>query len=342
MTRRAPFGSAVLVDDDQRGLRVWLRCLDCGLLGSFQFDRAFVDIRSDEVDPDWDGVCFSRPAKCAGCGVVDRYELVRPSAQALHVQAASVGSERALLSSSEPVVRARMQAWDGTVARRPSGAIAHLRGQVEARPDSAEAWRRFGNCCAQFGLYDESERALRNALDVDAGELHAAIELAALLWFLGREDTALAVQQALQRLGETQSRQFDRREPVERLVRVMKDLAYASHDDVSLEIIWADAPVGNDVAVHLSKIDIQKIDRWDRLVDMLASGDVIAARIVPGIPPDEPTQLQTLLDSSAKYADPGVLCMRSAQSRERPVIAPVWRSSSKKRNRRKKANSRSR
>ncbi len=294
-----------------------------------------VDPRPEEVDPDWDGVCFSKPAACAKCGAMDRYELVKPNARALRSRAAYVANEYEVVSTTAPVVRASMRMWDGTPVLRPSHAFAYLRAQAEERPTSGEAWRRLGVSYAKFGQNDESEQALRTALDVDPGELNAAVELAGLLWSLGRKDTALAVQVALQRWGETRSRRLDRCALAERLSDVMEDLARATDDDGSLEVAWAGARVGNEQVVHVSQVDLQKIDRWDRLADMLASGDVVAARIVPGLPHEEPTQLQALLDSTAEDAHPEIHWV--AQS-----AAPAWRSSSKKRNKRGRSRQRTR
>lgn len=327
MTPWTRLANAGGVEARDGGIRVSLRCLDCGTTGSFRFDRAMVDPRPEEVDPDWDGVCFSKPATCAKCGAVDRYELVKPSARALRSRAVYVANEYEAVAANVAVVRASMRMWDGTPVRRPSQAFAHLRAQVEDRPTSGEAWRRLGVSCAKFGQNDESERALRTALEVDPGELNAAVELASLLWSLGREDTAFAVQFALRRWGETRSRRIDRSALAERLSDVMEDLARATDDDGSLEVAWAGARVGNKQVVHMSKVDLQKIDRWDRLAELLASGDVVAARIVPGLPPEEPTQLQALLDSTAEDAHPEIHWVAQ-------TAAPAWRSSSKKRNKR--------
>ncbi len=164
MTSRPVVASADGVKTLQGGIRVSLRCLDCGTTGSFRFDRAMVDPRPEEVDPDWDGVCFSKPATCDKCGAVDRYELVKPNARALRSRAVYVANEYEVVSTNAPVVRASMQMWDGTAVLRPSHAFAYLRAQAEDRPTSGEAWRRLGVSYAKFGQNDESEQALRTAL----------------------------------------------------------------------------------------------------------------------------------------------------------------------------------
>ncbi|OGQ20003.1 MAG: hypothetical protein A2138_07545 [Deltaproteobacteria bacterium RBG_16_71_12] len=69
---------------------------------------------------------------------------------------------------------------------KPGEAIPHLRDVVKAEPDNLDAWVDLGNCYATKGFYEQSEKALTRALEIDGADIMANYHMAALRAAQGR------------------------------------------------------------------------------------------------------------------------------------------------------------
>ena len=110
-------------------LELTLKCNHCGLEYLGKFDWACVNPRREIEDSKWDGVLLSRIVECTGCGEVDDYTLAAHSFDRL------MAGTLALRSLGKRPDQGRIilgvsQLWDGSIARRPSQALARLRQRV--------------------------------------------------------------------------------------------------------------------------------------------------------------------------------------------------------------------
>ncbi len=142
---RRPSLEELLGKPDGPKLELSLDCNQCGKATKLDFEYAVVHPKPEECRAEgWDGVLLSRIVECRKCGAVDDYKLTPTAHLALMGQvlrrahdAEGAGGTRIVLGAST--------LFDGTIVRRASQGIAHLRQVVEMNPMSAEAWRRLGN-----------------------------------------------------------------------------------------------------------------------------------------------------------------------------------------------------
>ena len=162
-------------------LHVEVECHRCASRRRYEVAWALVNPEPDACDAEgWDGVLLGRVIECIECGAVDDYELT-PMARLL-LAARILASRGAREEDAETAtqVGARLGVAtlsDGTVVRRPTHALDHLRRATIEQPDRGEAWRRLGDACLRYGREEEAEQAWREAVKVDPHESEAAIRL---------------------------------------------------------------------------------------------------------------------------------------------------------------------
>jgi len=241
----------------------------------------------------WDGVLLGRAVECPSCGVADDYALTPVAKLGLVARAIASGGV-----TSEPTgVRIGVAGlFDGTVVRRPTQALDHLRKYVSEDPESGEAWRRLGNACNRYGREAEAEEAWLRAVKADAQECEAAFSLIERCRSTGRPDDATSfLQLAIERFGG--ARNLDavlRRRMADAIANYLEGLVH-SNWPAALEAVWRDGALGNEPIVRMSAVDLSKITNWERLAAFLGSANLHALRLTADIPSEEYTQLESLL-----------------------------------------------
>ena len=181
MARRLSTPEEILSAPKGPPLRLELACR-CGGLSTHEFEYALYDPERDQHEAHgWDGFFLPRVVECERCGAVDDYQLTSSAyARLLLELGADAVKGRFARKSREGrrVLIGVSQLWDGTVAHRPSQALAHLRKLADERPTSGEALRRLGNAEERFGRLEEAEQSWRRALGVDPLEVESAYSLA--------------------------------------------------------------------------------------------------------------------------------------------------------------------
>ena len=337
-----------------------LRCTRCGALSTTHAPIVAVHPSPAAVDHNWDGIVLPFIVPCATCGAEDEYQVEPAVLAELRARAAQAGSRGS-------VVRADLRSWDGFVPRRPAEMLSHLLEIARRDPSCGEGWRRYGNVLEKLGRADGAEKAWKRAVEVDENEFDAAVCLAELSHRTGADDAWERIACALRRCSARHWRAArqahtdahrtlgshhdvestgQRRALIEILLDVLE--ARARHDHDGLEITWAPGPYdpaesGGEIAITLSGIDLSQLTRWDRLAEFLASDLVISAHLAAP-PQKRPTLLEVFLESDAPLAMldrlPRGVLRDTTVARGRPEPRRVWRSSSKKHNRQRRAEAR--
>ena len=195
------------------------------------------------------------------------------------------------------------QLFDGTVVRRPSQGIAHLREVVAKNPKSAEAWRRLGNTCERYGRSDEAAVAWRKSVEVDPEELEATYSLATLAG--ERRDITEAfsyLRKALRLLPRNRSMAGQlRRQMAESLVALLQDIVEGTDEPMGMMAGWAAGKSRDEPIVNASTVNLRALTEngWARLPKFLSSADLLALDLTPELPEEEPTILQRTLNQGA-------------------------------------------
>jgi hypothetical protein len=278
-------------------LSVALTCRRCHHIAPHAFESAAVCPRPAEIDPAWDGICFSSIARCPSCGAEDDYDLT-PEAHAMLVDEAARVKAHGSASGSR-IISGVFGLSDGTIIQRPSEAIARLRARAEANPGSGEAWRRLANLYKTHRLPAEAEAVWRRAVEVDEHEAEAACCLAVFLWESGRPEESLRfLQIGLMRYPGAGLAPKLRREIGESFATILRDAISVAVDTLALRVaVETEERVGDQVAVMVSEVDLKRIGRWDRLAELLGSEVLVGAQLTADIPDrnEGPTQLERLL-----------------------------------------------
>ncbi len=137
MARRLSTPEEFLPAPKSPPLRLELACR-CGGISTHEFEYALCKPERDQREPDgWDGILLPRVIECVRCGAVDDYALTSSSYARLRLEAGTDGIARGLAGKGREgsrVIIGVTQMWDGTIARRPSQALAHLCKLVDERP----------------------------------------------------------------------------------------------------------------------------------------------------------------------------------------------------------------
>ena len=283
-------------------LSVEVRCNSCGRRQRHRVDHVMFAPPDPEQEPhdDWDGVVPSAILRCKGCGAEDDYEVTPLCRLALLTRV--IGEQEPQPGTPGTVSMAAAGLWDGTIMRRPTQGLAHLRRLAESEPSSGEAWRRLGNLCERFDRTDEALEAWRKAVEVDEDETEAAYSLLAHYFTEGPLDETLRWgQTTLERLGRNKLEPAMRRAAVACVVEVLAGVAARVSPPLALMAGWQDGrPVAGSVTVRVSSVDLRKIESWDRLTELLASDRLLTAALTDDLPDEDPTQLQALLSDGPR------------------------------------------
>lgn len=266
-----------------------LRCRSCGKVAAYTLSNVtIVDPRRRcppgmVVPSDWDGLFTTSVVRC-GCGAVDDYEGTAETHLRLAVLALAGTVDRTASG-----VRAGFPAlWDGTIPRRPSEAVRHLRTVAEARP-SGEGWRRLGNFQEQMGDLEGAVQSWLRAAE-DPSEVEALVSLAIAAYEDGEDPVSLAM---AERSLERACRGGPPTLP-EPLLRSAVDVLLCVSEGRSLHAAWRAGAVHGDPVVRLSTLRLDRVRFADRLADFLLDAEPFTVRFGPDdLDPDEPeTQLE--------------------------------------------------
>jgi hypothetical protein len=282
------------------GLRLGLRCTRCQRVDDHEIYQAFVHPNRERcLAEGWDGVVLGRIVRCKHCGAEDEYDLTTGAAATLEASlpAARRGSPEERLRRR--VVIGEMRLWDGSVTRRPTAALRHLRALAEREPARSEGWRRLGHACNRYGLTDEAVEAWTRAL-ADKAELEAC-------WSLTEHHQANEnVQQAFDfaaqtiariRGGEVGQPSNTRGRAARTALAVIEATIPHMRQPLALMATWAHEGIGEVLTLAVSSVDLRKVRRWDRLAELFASESFISAGLTPELPEERWTALARLLES---------------------------------------------
>ena len=274
-----------------------LRCKSCRRIYNYEVPTVFLSPKRNELAKqdlgEWDGVMLSRIITCKNCGVDDEYEVTARAY--LHLVA-----ELRLLKTNKPVDRQRVllgeaRLFDGTIVRRPTQGLKHLRELAEADPKNGEVWRRLGNFNEKLERFEDAEEAWRESVEVDPKEIEAAWSLARLFWMEQRPGAVDYVFLALAALPGAKLEDEMHRTIAGSTVSMLQELAPFVSPPHAIMIAWNDGMVGDTAAVTFSSVDLRKIRRWDRLLDLLMSETTLSVGFTTELPEEEPTILQEML-----------------------------------------------
>lgn len=298
---RPPTPEELLSAPEGPPLKLELACNKCGVSAAHQFAYVLIDPEMKKhQDEGWDGILLSRIVECSRCGSVDDYTLGPRSFLTLIVETLEVAwSEKTGLGRSEGgrVLMGISKLWDGTIARRPSQALAHLKKLTEERPKSGEAWRRLGNAQERYGQMDAAESSWRKALQIEPEDLESAFSLTKHLEDCERWPEAFGFLRTAIRLlpGARQVDVDHRLELSEAIVTLLRRVLDVTSEPIALIAAWTAGRTKEAAAMSVSSVDVRKIGDWDRLSEFLVSPDVKLADLTADLPEDEPTILQRLL-----------------------------------------------
>jgi hypothetical protein len=299
-----------------------LRCKRCGRCHRYRVARVLVD--ADAESENWDGVVPLQIIPCKHCGAVDEYELDATTATSLTLRAlASDGTEDA------PVVLGTAELWDGTIMRRPSQAIAYLKGQADASPTNGAAWRRLGNIQERLGLDQDAILSWRKAIEVDDKECEAASSLAFALWQQADVRGALdALAVVVERFDRTSS---DVKESVAvGIANLLPRVASFVDGPLALDVYWAEKATRGEVAVTTSRIEVRRFDMWKEFAAFLGGEAVVRMRLTNQLPTEEPRALLARLGrrsptrANVKQAKPNEKCPCGSGRKYKKCCGRAW------------------
>ena len=322
-------------------LKLELRCNACGHSETHEFEHAIVNPEPElSSNPAWDGVLLSRIVTCPSCVAIDDYMLASSSRLMLIAELRKMGRSGHAVQGAVPggrVMGGVSKLWDGTIAQRPSQALAHLRELAERLLTVGEAWRRLGNTEERFSRMDQAERAWRKAVEVDPQELEATYSLAEYLLRSDRSREGFAfLSKGIALLPVTKALDVDTRLSIGlSLFRVLREVMRLTPGPFGLFAAWSGGEVDGGLVLNVSSVDLRKVRDWDRLAKFLVGSEVVSAALTPELPTDEPTRLQEKLAGEVprSLSGEGALAPGMPQSREerrRAQSAPCSCGSGKK------------
>ena len=298
---RAQLGRGELPLHASEPLRLRLQCTACRQTWTYEVDR--VTVNPDVLDrsgdgsaspADGDGFVLSRIVVCKGCGARDEYRLTRSARTGILAGLLAQGMGAADPESAR-VTLAVSGLWDGSVLRRPSQGIEHLRALAEEQPERGEGWRRLGNLCDRYGLDDEAEDAWRRAA-ADPGEVEAPYILAGLRYDQADLQEALDFAfTALERMPKAELAEDLRATIAIGLCGMLSEVAPAIRPPIALRATWLGAKTRGRQVVHVSAADLRSIPDWGRLAELIGDGFFMDLGFTGELPEDDEPQLVSLL-----------------------------------------------
>ncbi len=276
-----------------RPLHLPARCTECGRTYIYGMERVFVPPDAAEGEG-WREIVPGRVIACKNCGAEGCYEFTEDVLPQL--TAGLMRGERGESWQERRVVVGIPQLSDGSRVRRPAKTIRRLRARAEANPHDAERWRRLGNVCDKFGQPEEAERAWRKAMEADESEAQAAYSLAESLWQREDPEAPSFALMAIERLPESNASEEERRWMAEELTEMLQLIAH--HGGHPLAMLASRASVFRDeeVVLDLSAANLQRIERWDRLADLLAENAFQTIGFTTDLPEEHPTRLEAFIN----------------------------------------------
>jgi hypothetical protein len=304
----APTPEMILGRCETPPLRLALSCNQCGKKATERFAWAGIhpDLEACKRQG-WDGISLSQIFECRKCGAQDDYTLRDASYAELLGRALRSGVLTGEDGPQDRVFLAESRLWDGSVSKRPSQALAHLRELTMKFPQKAEAHQRLGNACERFGLMEDAERSWRRAVEIDPDDIEILASLGKLL--LHRETTAAEglafMQRAFAALGKLKSR--DARERHD-LALMVVDVIYPivqGGTPLALMAGWRRGEVGGNLVVSAGSVDLRRLpSNWDCLVDFVASPNVLALSLTHELPEENPSLLERTIVRGTPTAMP--------------------------------------
>jgi len=322
-------GSHPSLSPDSSAVRLKLRCARCGHVDEYDVGRVVIHPRLEQCERDgWDGIVLGRIIVCTSCGAEDDYT-IRPMDK-LRLGLRGVVDLDPSFAKELPdggVFFAELRLWDGTLVKRPSEALRHLRALAEQQPERGEGWRRLGNLYERYDQQGDAVAAwLRAAEDPDEmeacfsladhydneGDLQRAYHFAARtimrLGSVGKARAAVPVRQAAAKTA----------------LGIVQAALQCSGEPLALLVVWTGPARTTDRIVNLSSVDLRTVRRWDRLANLLASDAIVGASLTQDLPEERCTILGELLESDAPIG--GQLPRRGAFAAARglpPASAPA-------------------
>ena len=286
-------------------LRLRLRCTDCGRTYTYEVERAFLDpeILEDEERDNEEAVVPAKVIRCKNCGAEDCYEFTNEAIMHLTAQL-MVATEMDDIEDMS-VVPTIPQLSDGTRIKSASEAIGIMRARAEKNPESGEAWRRLGNTLGRFEESEEAVKAWRKALEVDEHEVPSAYQLAAHLWDPQKQtDAPYYVIEGLERLPQSDLDDHAREVMAHELVDMLHAIAPRCRPPLALVATWRRGRQRDRAVIDFSGVDLRRVERWDRLADMLADDKFVAIEFTDELPDSSPTRLEHLINSGDRSSVP--------------------------------------
>jgi len=284
-----------------RALLVKLRCLACSKRFSRKFEWAMVSPDDALRSEDWDGILLSDVVTCPQCRVVDEYSIEPESKAGL--------SLRILVHATEDgrpyrVAMGSSRLWDGTIVRRPTQALEHLRTLTTTHPRSAQAFRCLGNACSRWRQNDEALAAWRRACELDDQEIDAALSLAGHL-LKPLEDHVegfFYLRRAIAAIPSAVRAHTVSGDIVQAAFRLLAAFVEHCEDDIALMAAWSSDDYRDEPVVTMSAVDLRKVRDFERLAELARAGHFVALGLTPDLPDeDETTNLERLLANSAPH-----------------------------------------
>jgi tetratricopeptide (TPR) repeat protein len=292
-----PIPEDLVPDPDSPLLEVELVCNQCGRSFEREFEYAIVDPKAGKrEDDEWDGVLLSRIVECDRCGAVDDYKLGERSYSRYVVGVLNTVASKRQGAQKDRVIVGISELWDGTITRRPSQAIAHLRDLAERRP-CGEAWNRLGNAEERFGRPLAAEVSWRKALEVDPSDLESACSLA---WSLAERDEWSEafgfLQEGIKLLSGARDRDPGHRLNLSRsLVELLEWTLEITDEPIALMVGWDCTVSKKKPVITMSTVNLRRVKDWDRLAEILIDEDTMVAGLTSELPEEEPTILERRL-----------------------------------------------
>ena len=287
--------------DASEPIRCELRCTRCDRTANYEVPWATMhpDAKQHEADG-WDGVVLGRIIECRACGAEDEY-MVSPLSKTVMLLRALAEHEHRQRSGDDRegrLVIGVAQLGDGTLVRRPSQAIAHLRALTQAQPESGVAWRRLGNAFERYDRIEQAEEAWRKAITVDRTEFEAAFSLAKAHFGDDRLTEGFAfLNQAIERFPRAKGLAPELRGSAAAcMVGFLRAMLECADEPIALMASWSGGEMAADrQVVHLSSVDLRMVRNWDGLTRFIAATDLYSLSLTPELPTDEVTQLDAIL-----------------------------------------------
>ena len=302
-------GSHPSLSSDSSAVRLELCCACCGHVDEYDVGCVAIHPEREQCKREgWDGIVLGRIIVCASCGAEDEYTIHPMDKLRLGVRGI-VGPDPSCAKEIPDggVFFAELRLWDGTLVKRPSEALRHLRAVAEQQPERGEGWRRLGNFYERYDRQGDAVAAWLRAAE-DRDEMEACFSLA------NHYDNEGELQQAfdfaartimrLHGVGKARAAGPVRQAAANTALGIVRAALQHSREPLALLVVWMEPGRTKVTVANLSAVDLRTVRRWDRLADLLASDAIAGAFLTPELPADRCTILRQLLESDVPIGSP--------------------------------------